>query len=122
MDNEKSVAFVAPPLSEKSSLGGGGSENVGSGEDLIEMRANWSNPVEFILSCLNFALGLGNVWRYPYLAYRNGGGAFLIPYFLAAVFIGLPLFFIELLTGQYSGVGPIKAFSFLSPLFKGLGE
>jgi SNF family Na+-dependent transporter len=97
MDNEKSVAFVAHTVSSKNSLGG--SENAGSGEDLIKMRANWSNPIEFILSCLNFALGLGNVWRYPYLAYRNGGGAFLIPYFLAAVFIGLPLFFIELLTG-----------------------
>jgi solute carrier family 6 amino acid transporter-like protein 5/7/9/14 len=59
------------------------------------------------------------VWRYPYLAYRNGGGAFLIPYFLAALFIGLPIFFVELLIGQYSGLGPIKAFSFLAPIFRG---
>lgn len=92
-----------------------------SSENLVKQRENWSNPVEFILSCLNFALGLGNVWRYPYLAYSNGGGAFLIPYFLAACFIGLPLFFVELLTGQYTGVGPIKAYTFLSPMFKGLG-
>jgi solute carrier family 6 (neurotransmitter transporter, glycine) member 5/9 len=42
------------------------------GDDgLIESdRGNWGNPVEFILSCMNFAIGLGNVWRYPYLAYR----------------------------------------------------
>jgi solute carrier family 6 amino acid transporter-like protein 5/7/9/14 len=43
----------------------------------------------------------------------------LIPYLLAAVFIGLPIFFIELVVGQYSGLGPIKAFGFLAPFFKG---
>ncbi|CAG9805041.1 unnamed protein product [Chironomus riparius] len=92
-----------------------------SSDKQIKDRGNWSNPVEFILSCMNFAIGLGNVWRYPYLAYRNGGGAFLIPYFLAAVFIGLPIFFAELVIGQYSGLAPIKAFSFLAPFFRGLG-
>lgn len=75
MDDSKPVQFV-PPTSDKVSLG----SKVGSGEKLVKERANWGHPVEFILSCLNFALGLGNVWRYPYLAYRNGGGAFLIPY------------------------------------------
>lgn len=80
-----------------------------SDEGLVDSdRPNWGSPVEFILSCMNFALGLGNVWRYPYLAYRNGGGAFLIPYFLAACIIGLPIFFAELVVGQYSGLGPIK--------------
>jgi SNF family Na+-dependent transporter len=94
-------------------------------EIYVDDRPNWGSPVEFILSCMNFALGLGNVWRYPYLAYRflnftlylhmkqnlnsrNGGGAFLIPYFLAACIIGLPIFFGELVVGQYSGLGPIK--------------
>ena len=41
-----------------------------SSDKQIKDRGNWSNPVEFILSCMNFAIGLGNVWRYPYLAYR----------------------------------------------------
>jgi SNF family Na+-dependent transporter len=64
-------------------------------------------------------LKLGNVWRFPHLAFRNGGGAFLVPYLLMVFVIGLPIFFAELVIGQYSGLGPIKAYSFLSPIFKG---
>lgn len=57
---------------------------------------------------------------FPYLAYRNGGGAFLVPYFLMVFIIGLPIFFSELVIGQFSGLGPIKAYSFIAPLFKGI--
>ncbi|KAG6453582.1 sodium- and chloride-dependent glycine transporter 1 [Manduca sexta] len=84
-------------------------------------RASWGRPIEFILACLGYAVGLGNVWRFPYLAYRNGGGAFLIPFFLMLVLIGLPLFFLELYVGQFTGVGPLQAFSAISPFFSGLG-
>lgn len=89
--------------------------------ELIAERAKWGKPIEFVLSCLNYAIGLGNIWRYPYLAFRNGGGAFILPYLLMVFIIGLPIFFAELFIGQFSGLGPIKSYSYIAPIFQGVG-
>ena len=86
-----------------------------------EVREEWSNQCEFILSTVGYAVGLGNVWRFPYLAYKNGGGSFLIPYVIMLFFAGLPLFFMELVLGQYSRQGPTRVFGRMAPIFKGLG-
>ncbi|ENN74298.1 hypothetical protein HUJ04_012626 [Dendroctonus ponderosae] len=86
-----------------------------------ENRSSWDNPLEFVFSCLNYAIGLGNIWRFPYLCYSNGGGAFLLAYFIMLILMGTPIFFLELLIGQYSGVGPDLVFKYIAPVFSGLG-
>nr|CDS26502.2 sodium and chloride dependent glycine [Hymenolepis microstoma] len=83
-------------------------------------RGGWGLKIEFLLSCIAFAVGLGNVWRFPYLCFKNGGGAFLIPYVIMLVCLGLPIFFLEFAFGQFASLGPISIWS-ISPLFKGVG-
>ncbi|OWF55568.1 Sodium- and chloride-dependent glycine transporter 2 [Mizuhopecten yessoensis] len=86
----------------------------------VDERGAWGNQVEFFLSCVGYAVGLGNIWRFPYLCFRNGGGAFLIPYVLMLALVGLPVFFLELAFGQFASLGPISIWR-VNPLFKGIG-
>ncbi|XP_053562117.1 sodium-dependent serotonin transporter [Bombina bombina] len=84
-------------------------------------RETWSKKIDFLLSVIGYAVDLGNVWRFPYICYQNGGGAFLIPYVIMAVFGGIPLFYMELALGQYHKNGCISIWRKICPLFKGIG-
>ncbi|GFQ99977.1 sodium-dependent proline transporter [Trichonephila clavata] len=84
-------------------------------------RGTWTGKFDFLLSLLGYSVGLGNVWRFPYLCYSNGGGAFLIPFICMMLLAGLPLMFMELSFGQYASLGPIAIFERFCPLFSGLG-
>ncbi|MBN3304276.1 INE protein, partial [Amia calva] len=84
-------------------------------------RGTWGRRVEFILASVGYAVGLGNIWRFPYLCYRSGAGAFLIPYFIMLFLCGVPLLFMEFAVGQYTRLGPVLALAKMCPLLKGVG-
>ncbi|XP_047529339.1 sodium-dependent nutrient amino acid transporter 1-like [Vanessa atalanta] len=83
-------------------------------------RVMWGNQIEFLMSCIATSVGLGNVWRFPFIAYQNGGGAFLIPYLIVLILIGKPMYYIEGVLGQFSSRNTVKVWS-MAPAMKGTG-
>lgn len=83
-------------------------------------RENWGKGVEFLMSCIAMSVGLGNVWRFPFTALENGGGAFLLPYVIVLILIGRPIYYLEMIVGQFSSKSSIKVFD-LAPIFRGVG-
>uniref|UniRef100_A0A2K5Y720 Transporter n=1 Tax=Mandrillus leucophaeus TaxID=9568 RepID=A0A2K5Y720_MANLE len=90
-------------------------------EDQVKDRGQWNSKMEFVLSVAGEIIGLGNVWRFPYLCYKNGGGAFFIPYFIFFFVCGIPVFFLEVALGQYTSQGSVTAWRKICPLFQGIG-
>lgn len=86
-----------------------------------EVRESWDSKLTFILATIGYAVGLGNIWRFPYLAQKNGGGAFLIPYWIMLFAEGLPLFLLELAIGQRLRKGSIGVWKQISPYLGGIG-
>ncbi|XP_035987915.1 sodium-dependent neutral amino acid transporter B(0)AT2 isoform X1 [Fundulus heteroclitus] len=84
-------------------------------------RAGWNSKVEYFLAQVGFSVGLGNVWRFPYLCHQNGGGAFLLLYVLLMLVVGIPLFFLELAAGQDIRQGSIGVWKYISPKLAGIG-
>ena len=58
-------------------------------------KNEWGSNLSFILAMIGSAVGLGNIWRYPYVLYSNGGGAFYIPYIVAILLMGIPFLILE---------------------------
>uniref|UniRef100_A0A671LIQ8 Transporter n=1 Tax=Sinocyclocheilus anshuiensis TaxID=1608454 RepID=A0A671LIQ8_9TELE len=90
-------------------------------EEEEEERPAWSSKLQYILAQVGFSVGLGNVWRFPYLCQKNGGGAYLVPYLILLVLIGIPLFFLELAVGQRIRRGSIGVWNYISPRLGGIG-
>ena len=77
---------------------------------MTNSRENWSARSGFIIAAIGSAVGLGNIWRFPYVAYENGGGAFLIPYLVAIFAAGLPLLFLDYAVGHKFRKAPPTAY------------
>ncbi|MHC5084256.1 MAG: hypothetical protein ACYSOV_01470 [Planctomycetota bacterium] len=71
-------------------------------ELLEEQRETWGTRGGFVLAAVGSAVGLGNLWGFPYKLYSYGGGAFLIPYIVAMFCIGIPLLILEFTLGHYT--------------------
>ncbi|XP_055585595.1 sodium-dependent neutral amino acid transporter B(0)AT3 isoform X2 [Uranotaenia lowii] len=84
-------------------------------------RESWDSKWTFLLATIGYAVGLGNVWRFPYLAQKNGGGAFLVPYFVMLLIQGLPIFYLELAIGQRLRKGAIGVWHEVSAYLGGIG-
>uniref|UniRef100_A0A8D8A0X9 Transporter n=2 Tax=Culex pipiens TaxID=7175 RepID=A0A8D8A0X9_CULPI len=95
-------------------------ESTGEDADSGITREKWNKKIEFLLSCVALSVGFGNVWRFPYTALKNGGGAFVIPYLIVLFVVGRPLYYLEMVMGQFSSRGCVKVFD-VSPLMRGVG-
>ncbi|XP_024113678.1 sodium-dependent neutral amino acid transporter B(0)AT1 [Oryzias melastigma] len=84
-------------------------------------RPKWDNKAQYILTCVGFCIGIGNVWRFPYLCQSHGGGAFLIPYLILLVLEGLPLLLMEFAIGQRLRKGSVGVWRAISPYLTGVG-
>ena len=84
-------------------------------------REQWGSRAGFILAAIGSAVGLGNIWRFPYVAYENGGGAFLIPYLFALLTAGIPILIMEFSLGQrFRGSSPLT-YARLNKKAEGMG-
>jgi NSS family neurotransmitter:Na+ symporter len=87
----------------------------------LENRSSFSGKIGFVLAAAGSAVGLGNIWRFPYLAAENGGGIFLVVYIILAVTFGFALMSAEILIGRKTGLSPIEAFKKLDKRFSFIG-
>lgn len=95
--------------------------NNSHGNNAGKDREGWDNKMQFFMGVISYAVGLGNVWRFPYLCQKNGGGAFLIPYCIMMFIEGTPLFLVELGIGQRLRLGPVGVWNEIHPYLGGVG-
>jgi len=81
-------------------------------------REKWSSSIGFILASIGSAVGIGNIWRFPYIVGENGGGAFLIPYLIAVFLFGMPLMMLEFAIGRHFKTSVVPTFSAIGKRFR----
>ncbi|XP_030004068.1 sodium-dependent neutral amino acid transporter B(0)AT1-like [Sphaeramia orbicularis] len=103
-------------------------DRIPSHKDLEDMekqeaadRPQWDNKAQYLLTCVGFCVGLGNVWRFPYLCQSHGGGAFMIPFLFLLIFEGIPLLYLEFAIGQRLRKGSVAVWTAINPYLAGVG-
>ena len=89
--------------------------------DIIVRKEHWDSRFAFVMAAIGSAVGLGNVWRFPYVCYESGGGAFLIPYFVALFTAGIPLMILEFSVGHWARSSPPEAFKKIGKKWEWMG-
>ncbi|GMR35863.1 hypothetical protein PMAYCL1PPCAC_06057, partial [Pristionchus mayeri] len=84
-------------------------------------RSGFDSPLQYIMAVIGMSVGLGNIWRFPTVAFENGGGAFLIPYLCMGVVFGLPMLYIDSSIGQFMQNSPSLVFKQYFPAAQGVG-
>ncbi|XP_028820469.1 sodium-dependent neutral amino acid transporter B(0)AT1 [Denticeps clupeoides] len=84
-------------------------------------RPKWDNKAQYMLTCVGFCVGLGNVWRFPYLCQSHGGGAFMIPFLILLVLEGIPLLHLEFAIGQRLRKSSVGVWTSINPYLAGVG-
>lgn len=87
----------------------------------MEKKGQWASSLGFILATAGAAVGLGNLWKFPYLMGKNGGFQFLITYLIFIAVLGLPVMITEMSIGRMTGKGPVQAYENLNPKSKIIG-
>ncbi|MEL7537515.1 MAG: sodium-dependent transporter [Pseudomonadota bacterium] len=82
-------------------------------EQRKSMHGNWSSRLAFILAVTGSAVGLGNIWKFPYIAGENGGGAFVLAYLMCIVIVGMPIMMSEIMLGRRGGRNPASSMAIL---------
>jgi len=80
-----------------------------------EGREHWSGQLGFVLAAAGSAIGLGNIWKFPYITGENGGGAFVLIYIVCILLVGMPVMLCEIILGRHTQKNPVGAFKMLAP-------
>ena len=86
-----------------------------------DARSTFNSRTEYILTMIGYMVGLGNVWRWPFQCFSNGGAAFLIVYVIVLVAVAMPVFLLEVAVGQRFRSTPVPIWSAIHPALCGLG-
>lgn len=83
-----------------------------------EWKIKWPRNIDFLFVCTGFCAGLGNFWRFPSIALRYGGGSFLLAYLLVLLIMGVPIFYLEVIMGQFVSRAGARVFDCV-PIVRG---